>query len=152
MDSKARKRWWVWGLAKEDAAVSKIFYAGLTAGIRYARQIGMEHRQAEQSELLTHLWKRLGEIPGVTRYGPGNPAHQLAVVSFTVDGSDPGRIAHELDRGGVCCRSGLHCAPRAHRTLGTFDAGGTVRFGLSGYNTHEEIDEVVELLKGMVSD
>jgi len=126
--------------------------AGLTAGIQYVRQVGVEQLRRGQAELLAHLWEHLGELPRVTRYGPGDPERQLAVVSFTVEGLDPGRIAHALDRAGVCCRAGLHCAPRAHRTLGTFAGGGTVRFGLSGYNGHEEIDEAVDLVRTAAMD
>lgn len=130
----------------EAGTANLVGLAGLTAGIRYVREIGLEHRRAQQAEMLAYLWRRLGEVRGLTRYGTGDPDSQLAVVSFTVNGWDTGHLAHELDRSEVCCRPGLHCAPRAHRTLGTFEDGGTVRFGLSGYNTPIEIDTVIDLL------
>ena len=136
----------------EAGTLNVVGLAGLTEGIRYVRQVGMERLRRDQAGLLAHLWDSLGELPRVTRYGPGDPERQLAVVSFSVEGSDPGRIAHTLDRGGVCCRAGLHCAPRAHRTLGTFARGGTVRFGLSGYNRHDEIDKAVALVRSVVVD
>ena len=111
----------------------------------------MQRRRTEEGTLLRHLWHRLETIPGITRYGPGDATQQLALVSFGIQGWDVGQLARELDRGGVCCRPGLHCAPRAHRTLGTFAGGGTVRFGLSTYNTIAEIDEATDLLREIVN-
>ena len=69
---------------------------------------------------------------------------QTAVVSFTIDGRSSGEIARVLDeRFGVMCRPGLHCAPRAHRTLGTLPEG-TVRLSPGPFSTQQEIDQAVE--------
>jgi cysteine desulfurase/selenocysteine lyase len=134
----------------EAGTLNVVGLAGLAAGIRHVREVGVHTNRVRHAELLLHLWERLGELPRVTRHGPGDPERQLAVASFTVEGHDPGRLAHELDRGGVCCRPGLHCAARAHRTLGTFENGGTIRFGLSSYNTFAEIDKAADLLMQLI--
>jgi selenocysteine lyase/cysteine desulfurase len=82
----------------------------------------------------------LQDIPRMTVYGGLDPAQQTATVSFNIDGLEPSEVGLRLDEEyGIMCRVGLHCAPAAHRTLGTFPDG-TVRFGLGTLNTEEEVD------------
>jgi selenocysteine lyase/cysteine desulfurase len=65
------------------------------------------------------------------------------VVSFTLRDISPSEAGLRLDEeSGLLCRVGLHCAPLAHRTIGTFPQG-TIRFGLGAFNTSEEIEEAV---------
>jgi selenocysteine lyase/cysteine desulfurase len=60
---------------------------------------------------------------------------------------DPAELAYQLDeRYGIATRVGLHCAPSAHKTLGTWP-GGTVRFSFGVFNTESEIDEAVEAVR-----
>ena len=67
------------------------------------------------------------------------PRRQTATVSFNIARLEPSEVGLRLDdEYGILCRVGLHCAPAAHRTLGTFP-GGTVRFGLGVFNTAEEV-------------
>jgi selenocysteine lyase/cysteine desulfurase len=72
----------------------------------------------------------LRALPGVRVFHPDEEAADaagwLAVVAFAAADCDPGRVAWRLDRCGILCRPGLQCAPRAHRTLGTWPTG-TVR-------------------------
>jgi selenocysteine lyase/cysteine desulfurase len=80
----------------------------------------------------------------VTVFG-GLDAHcQTATVAFNVAGMAPSQVGLRLDEEyGIMCRVGLHCAPAAHKTIGTFPEG-TVRFGLSAFNTLDEVDQAVE--------
>jgi selenocysteine lyase/cysteine desulfurase len=72
---------------------------------------------------------------------------QAATVSFTVGGLEPSEVGLWLDeRYDLMCRVGLHCAPAAHKTLGTFPSG-SVRFGLSAFNTSEEVDTALGALE-----
>jgi cysteine desulfurase family protein len=125
-------------------------FAGLEAGVRYVRHQGPRSLRDRQGALLERLIGALRGLPGVRLYGPCDPSRQLAVLSFTAEGHDPGRLAHELDRREILCRPGLHCAPRAHRTLGTFPQG-TVRFSLSPFNTETEVDAAAAALGEIVS-
>jgi cysteine desulfurase/selenocysteine lyase len=76
-------------------------------------------------------------------YGPGTAERQMGTVSFNLQGMAPSEVGLKLDEDfGILCRVGLHCAPAAHRTLGTFP-GGTVRFGLSYLNREEEVEEAL---------
>jgi cysteine desulfurase family protein len=69
---------------------------------------------------------------------------RTGVVSIVPTQMDPAELSYQLDeRYGIATRVGLHCAPSAHRTLGTWP-GGTVRFSFGVFNTESEIDEAVE--------
>jgi selenocysteine lyase/cysteine desulfurase len=85
----------------------------------------------------------LNEIPRVTIYGGQDATRQAATVSFNIDGLESSEAGLRLDEEyEVLCRVGLHCAPAAHKTIGTFPAG-TVRFGLAAFNIPAEIDTAV---------
>lgn len=101
--------------------------AGLGAGLRWVLSRGLDAIRAHESTLTTILLEGLASLPGVAVPGPADPAARVAVVSFTVDGRRVSEIGARLDEEhGVLCRVGLHCAPSAHRALGTFPEG-TVR-------------------------
>jgi cysteine desulfurase family protein len=125
--------------------------AGLGAALRALSARGTEAAREEQRDLLERLLDTLSAVPGVRLLGPGDPDRQLATVSFTVEGMPADQVARRLGERGLLCRPGLHCAPRAHRSLGTFP-GGAVRFSLSGYNTVSEIEAAGELLAAIVRD
>ena len=75
----------------------------------------------------------------MTVYGPKAASRQMPVVSFRIAGLDPAEAALKLDeRFGILSRPGLHCAPAAHRTLGTAPTG-TLRFSFGYFNTEAEI-------------
>jgi selenocysteine lyase/cysteine desulfurase len=73
----------------------------------------------------------------------------IPVFSFTIPGADAGSIARRLnDEFGICMRTGLHCAPNAHRTLGTFPQG-TLRLSFGIFTTFEEIDTIADALRSI---
>jgi selenocysteine lyase/cysteine desulfurase len=76
----------------------------------------------------------------VTVYGTLDAELQTATVSLNITGMAPSEVGLRLDdEYGIMCRVGLHCAPTAHKTIGTFPDG-TVRFGLSAFNTMDEVE------------
>jgi selenocysteine lyase/cysteine desulfurase len=84
-------------------------------------------------------------IPGVTVYGPPPGAERAAAVSFGIAGVDCAEAAMILDTSfDVMLRAGLHCAPDAHRTLGTFGRGGTIRVSPGFFNTEADIERCLE--------
>ena len=124
----------------EAGTPNTVGLAGLLAGVSWILSRGVEHIRSHEEALTGRFIAGLKEIPGVPLYGPGDPALQAALVSFNIAGLTPSDAALELDeRFGILSRPGLHCAPSAHRTIGTFPRG-TVRFGFSFFNTPEEID------------
>ena len=89
--------------------------------------------------LVAYAVEKLQGLPRVTLHCPADPNLRGAVLSFTIAGKDPAAIAFELDqRFDIAVRAGLHCSPRAHRTLGTFP-GGTVRMSPGWFTTREDI-------------
>lgn len=113
--------------------------AGLNAGIQWIENQGME-KLAEKGRRLTNLLREgLSVIPGLRCFsGEGQ------VLSITIDNTDNGTAAAELEeRWGIMTRIGLHCAPLAHRTLGTFP-NGTIRFAVSPFNTEAEINTCIQ--------
>jgi cysteine desulfurase family protein len=127
----------------ESGTPNAVGLAGLGAGVEYVRQQGVEQIRAHEVGLARQLLTGLLEIPGLTVYGGHDPERQTATVSFNVQGLAPSDLGLILDeRYGIMSRVGLHCAPAAHRSIGTFPAG-TVRFGLSYLNTTEEVQTAV---------
>lgn len=113
--------------------------AGLQAGIEFIYEVGLSALYRHEHALLIQAEQALRDISGVTIHGPADPAGRCSVLSFTVAGVDSAQLAAELDHGfDIAVRSGLHCAPLAHRTLGTFPAG-TIRVSPGWFTTSEEI-------------
>lgn len=116
---------------------------GLAAGIRYLREHGSSsgpHERALTGELLASL----EEIPGVTLHPGMVNSPRVGLVSLTIAGYEPQEVAAILASSyQIQVRAGLHCAPLAHRQLGTFASGGTVRLSLGPFTTSEQIQQTV---------
>jgi selenocysteine lyase/cysteine desulfurase len=131
----------------ESGTANTVGLTGLAAGVRWVLERGVDAIRQYEVELAQQLIDRLREIPGVTVYGSLDAKRQTATVSFNVAGLDPSEVGLRLDdEYGIMCRVGLHCAPAAHKTLGTFPTG-TVRFGLSAFNTVEEVDTALQAVR-----
>jgi cysteine desulfurase/selenocysteine lyase len=124
----------------ESGTPNTVGIAGLLAGVRWVLEQGVLAIRRHEMELTQRLIDGLGEIPGVTIWGGLDARRQMATVAFSLAGLEPSEVGLRLDdEYGIMCRVGLHCAPAAHRTLGTFPAG-SVRFGLSAFSTVEDVD------------
>jgi len=131
----------------ESGTPNTVGLAGLRAGVEFVLQQGVEAIRAHEVDLTRRLLAGLMEIHGAMVYGSHDAELQTATVSFGVEGLEPSEVGLKLDEGyGVLSRVGLHCAPAAHRTVGTFPVG-TVRFGLSYFNTAEEVDAAVSAVR-----
>ncbi|HIJ80477.1 MAG TPA: aminotransferase class V-fold PLP-dependent enzyme [Desulfuromonadales bacterium] len=113
--------------------------AGLMAGVSFVIERGPSALLRHEQDLLRDAAAALLSVEGATIYGPREWAQLGNVLSFTVEGIDPASLALELDHGfDIAVRAGLHCAPFAHRTLGTLPCG-TVRVSPGWSTTREEI-------------
>ncbi len=104
--------------------------AGLLEGMREVKRIGVEEIGRHESLWTQALAERLAQIPRVKLYAPH---HSGSVLLFNLDGIPADRVGQELNARGICVRTGYHCAPLAHATLGTGE-GGAVRVS-AGYST-----------------
>ena len=126
--------------------------AGLAAAVRFLRERTIEAVAAHENMLVKRLWEGLEVLPGVRLYGPPPSPHRGPVVSYSVEGYDPQEFTAALDAArGIQARAGLHCAPKMHQALGTFDAGGLVRMSVGWAPTVEEIDEVLSVASAIAA-
>jgi selenocysteine lyase/cysteine desulfurase len=125
--------------------------AGLGAAGQYILGRGVDSIRKHELALVERLERGLEQIDGVRIRSVSARAERIALTSITVEGLESQQAAHELDRRfGVCVRSGLHCAPEAHKSIGTFP-GGTIRFSPGPFTTAEDIDAAIEAVDGIVS-
>lgn len=135
----------------ESGTPNGVGIAGLGAGVRFVLRQGVAAIRKHEIGLARALAEGLAAIPGVTVYGPADPAQRTATVSFTAAGRRVSEIGLRLDEEhGVLCRVGLHCAPAAHRTLGTFPEG-TVRFAAGLSTTIEDVARAVAAVADVVN-
>lgn len=121
--------------------------AGLGAGVEFILQEGIEKIYQREKELLSRALEELATVPGITIYGPGDPGKQIGVVSFNLERIPADEVAYLLDSVyGIMVRTGMHCAPQAHRTIGTLETG-AVRIGLGYFNTEDDLVALSQALK-----
>jgi cysteine desulfurase/selenocysteine lyase len=136
----------------ESGTPNAVGLAGLAAGVRWVLDRGVAAIHAHEVALTQRLIAGLSEVPGVTLYGTRDAELQTATVSFTVGGMLVNEVGQRLDEdAGLMCRVGLHCAPAAHKTLGTFPSG-TVRFGLGALNTAAEVEEGLSAVRALARE
>lgn len=114
--------------------------AGLNEGVKALFSLGVENVLRRERELANFVIAGLERINGVRIYRPACPEDRTGVVAFNVDGLDANAAAERLDRDfGIACRAGLHCAPLAHRSLGTGLAG-AVRFSFGALSAKRDVE------------
>lgn len=113
---------------------------GLEASVRYVRNRGVEDLRRHEMALCARFLEGVSRISGVTVCGPKTTENRVGVISLDFADQDNAEVAYRLETEfGILTRCGLHCAPSAHKTLGTFPRG-TVRFSLGFASTEEDVD------------
>ncbi|MGN0620373.1 MAG: aminotransferase class V-fold PLP-dependent enzyme [Porcipelethomonas sp.] len=129
--------------ALESGTVNTVGIIGLKQGIDFVRRRGIKRIFRHEDEICRRFISRL-DPEFVTVYrSPG--VRYVPVVSFNINGLAPEDTAELLNRKGYCLRAGLHCAPLAHKTLGT--ENGTVRFAPSVFNSSEQAENLAREIK-----
>jgi cysteine desulfurase/selenocysteine lyase len=116
---------------------------GLGVAVEYLSQLGMDRIIEHEREVVGYALDRLAEVPGLTVYGPADPAHRSGVVSFTVGDIHPHDVAAILDGENVAVRAGHHCNQPLVRELGVV---ATTRASFYVYNTPDDVDRLVAAL------
>lgn len=125
--------------------------AGLLAGCLYLEETGVDQIRSHERTLKLDLWDGLDALRGVSVLSPRSP-DGVGIVTVTVDGMDAGSFASRLDsEWGVMVRAGLHCAPEAHRVLGTLETG-AIRFSLGWASTADDVQLAVDAVSQVVGE
>jgi cysteine desulfurase / selenocysteine lyase len=124
----------------------------LSAGIKYITEKGINTFQQSKIALYSLLVGELENIPGIILYGGTSAVNKVPVVNFGIKGGDVGDLGYMLEESfDIIVRSGLHCAPLIHQSLGSFPKG-TIRVSFSHFNTMEEVNRLVVAIKQIVGN
>jgi cysteine desulfurase / selenocysteine lyase len=135
----------------ESGTLNGVGICGLGAGIKFILDETLLEIQKHEQKLTDRLIAGLSQIHGIKVYAAGDKAHQSPVISCTLAGCEPGDIGAVLDQTfNIKVRTGLHCAPLAHKTLGTLPLG-TIRLSPGYFNTEDEMDKTVAAFDKIVA-
>ncbi|SJZ88114.1 aminotransferase class V-fold PLP-dependent enzyme [Garciella nitratireducens] len=119
---------------------------GLNASLKYILKTGLKTIREKELYILKYFLDELSNLSALKIIGKKHLKERTAVVSIDIPQEDTGEIAYELFKDfGIMTRCGLHCAPSAHKTLGTFPHG-TIRFSFSHHNTIKDITYTIDAL------
>lgn len=120
---------------------------GWEAALAFLEETSIEAVRRHDRMLTQRFLRGLAQIPGVRLIGPADLEHRVGVISVDFTGMDNAAAGDRLEQEfGILTRCGLHCAPNAHKTLGTYPEG-TVRFSFGLYTTEQEIDAALEAIR-----
>lgn len=124
--------------------------AGLLAGVEWITDHGVEAIRRHETLMRRRIAERLRDDRRITLYETEDDSLQTGVLSLQLDGVDCETAAERLGSRGIAVRAGLHCAPLAHRTAGTFEKG-TVRLSVSPFTSEQDADRAAAEILGICS-
>ncbi len=131
----------------EAGSHNAVGLAGLLASVEWILDQTVAALRTHELALCGRLIERLNAIDGLAWFGPRDVQHRVGVFSVRLDGLEPPELSVILEREfGILSRSGLHCAPLAHRTIDTLERGGTTRLSLGAFTTAADVDAVADAL------
>lgn len=126
--------------------------AGLKAGVDFIRSYGLENLFEKETCLIQKLIKEIEDIPGILLYGPPAGKERLGLLSINISGMDSYELSRRLDeRYDIMTRAGLHCAPQAHRCIGTQDIG-ALRISLGAFHEEKDIEYLANALREIAQE
>ncbi|MGI6551109.1 MAG: aminotransferase class V-fold PLP-dependent enzyme [Syntrophomonadales bacterium] len=136
----------------EAGTQNTVGIAGLGAGVEFIQQTGIDNIFAHEQSLTEHLINGLRGTNRIEIYGPRELDERVGVVSFNIQGMDASEVGLILDQVyNIAVRVGLHCAPLAHKTLGTLEKG-SLRASFSFFNTEEEVDQLISAVHEIIRE
>ncbi len=131
----------------ESGTPNMVGISGLRAGMEFVKSKGIETIFNHEMSLIIYLYDRLKNIKGVKLYTPRpNVDNFVPVLSFNLEGYVSDEVGKILNSHAIEVRTGLHCAPAAHKSMGTLEIG-TVRVSPSAFNNKYEINKLLEIIK-----
>lgn len=125
---------------------------GLGTGIDYILEVGIDNIREKELALTKYFIEETSKINGIKLYGPLELNEHGPVISLNIRDADSSEVSYMLNEDyNIAVRPGLHCAPLAHKTIGTFEQG-TVRFSFGYENTFEEIELGIKALRNIAKN
>lgn len=123
---------------------------GLLEGIKYINKRGLNDIFEEESSLTSMFIEGLLNIPSISVYGTKDCTKRLSSISINSDKINNSEFGYTLDNEfGIMVRTGLHCAPLAHKTIGTFPIG-TTRFSFGPFNDKKDITYALNSINSII--
>ena len=129
--------------ALESGTLNVPAFAGLRAGIEFLNSTGRERIHFYELSLIKRAYRELSRMKNVIMYTSEPTDADTAVLSFNIAGKQSSEAAELFDKAGICLRAGYHCAPDAHKKLGSIDFG-SLRISVGVFNTAADIDRFLE--------
>jgi selenocysteine lyase/cysteine desulfurase len=131
----------------EAGSHNAIGIIGLAEGARWILNQGIEQLAEHDLDLMRTFIEGVSDIDGLTYFGPQGVKHRIGVFSIRIDGYEPQDLSAILEASyGILTRSGIHCAPLIHQTLGTLETGGTTRFSFGPFLTKQDVKYATDAL------
>ena len=130
----------------ESGTLNTIGIAGLGAGVDFIHSVGIDKIRSREVEIIKKFIHGLNSISHIEIYGPLDYAKKVPVVTFNINEIDPSDAALRFDEGfNIMSRPGLHCAPSAHKIIGTYPTGSN-RFSFGYFNTDDDVDAALNAI------
>lgn len=136
----------------ESGTPNVVGVCGLHAGMCWVERVGVSRIAAHELMLCRQLYDALDGMRGIRLWSPRpNEGRATAVLSLTVAGQSAEQTAQALGQCGIAVRGGLHCAPAAHRAIGTLPTG-TVRLSPAFFNSVDQMEKTAHILKKIAAN
>ena len=123
--------------------------AGLSAGLDYIQQIGIQTIHAHEMQLANAFYQEVSQMPNITVYGDWTQKDRAAIVTLNMKGKTASQVSDYLMQNAqIAVRAGAHCAPLLHEALGTRQDG-AVRFSFGWFNTMDEVQTAVQAIRSL---
>jgi cysteine desulfurase family protein len=131
----------------EPGSHNAIGIIGLSEGVKWVLEQTVERLHAQEMDLVRTFIEGVGDLEGLTYFGPQGVRNRIGVFSVRVDGFDPHELSAVLETGyGILTRSGIHCAPLAHQAIGTAGGGGATRFSFGPFLSKQDVKFATDAL------
>jgi len=126
--------------------------AGLRAALTFLQETGIETVSRRESGRVADILQGLATIDRVQVYGPADICLRGGAIAFNLAGCDPAEVGFHLDQQhNIAVRVGLHCAPDAHKTIGTYPVG-AVRVSPGYFTTDQEVERFLAAIARLAAN
>ncbi len=131
----------------ESGTMNLTGISGLNAALDFIQKTKIKNIRNKKKTLLNFLINELKKIKNIELYSPLDIEHQIGVLSFIPKNLNISNLTRILDKKDIAVRMGLHCAPSAHKIIGSFSKGGTIRISPGFFTTENEVEELIKVLR-----